>query len=256
MARMAQPGKSASSPAAHDPAKAGPRRVVITAAILVLVVARLIPFGGTILYPFTLLTTWVHEMGHGLAALMVGGHFRELEIFADASGLAYTAVPLGWKDAFVCAGGLLAPPIVGAAILGFVHGEKRARILLTTLAAALMISLAIWVRSAVGFIVVPPLAALFGWAAWRAWRNKPEKAARRRVLLAQVVGVVLALDTLTRMIGYVFTKTVEVDGAKRLSDIARIAEQLGGSYLLWGLLITVIALGLLALGLRRALRRA
>ena len=43
------------------------------------------------LYPFTLLGTWVHEMGHGLGALLCGGRFDRLEIFEDASGLAFTA---------------------------------------------------------------------------------------------------------------------------------------------------------------------
>ena len=48
----------------------------------------------------------------------VGGRFRELEIFANASGLAFTAVEPGWRAAVVSAGGLLAPPLLGAAILG------------------------------------------------------------------------------------------------------------------------------------------
>lgn len=233
------------------PASSGPRRAIITAAIVMWVVSRWVPFGDYILYPFTLLTTWVHEMGHGIAALIVGGRFRELEIFANASGLAYTAAAPGWRDAMVSAGGLLAPPIVGASILAFVHGPKRAKIFLTALSAALVISLLIWVRSSVGLLVVPPLAALFGWAAWGGWREQPE----RRVILAQAIGMVLAIDTITRMVSYVFKKTVEVDGEKRLSDIARIAEQMGGHYLLWGVLITVVALGLLALGAWRAFRK-
>jgi hypothetical protein len=229
----------------------GARRAVVTAAMLLWVVSHWVPFGNYLLYPLTLLTTWVHEMGHGLTALLVGGRFRELEIFASAGGLAFTAAQPGWRDALVSAGGLLAPPILGASILAFVHGPKRAKIFLTAMSAALVISLVIWVRSSVGLLVVPLLAALFGWAAWGGWRDKPE----RRVTLSQVIGVVLAVDTLTRMVSYVFKKEVEVGGEKRLSDIARIAEQMGGHYVLWGVLITVFALGLLSLGAWRALRK-
>jgi hypothetical protein len=236
---------------AKKPAGTGPRRAVITAAILLWVVSNWVPFGRTLLYPLTLLTTWVHEMGHGLAALLVGGRFRELEIFANASGLAYTAAQPGWRDAMVSAGGLLAPPILGTVILALVHGPRRAKIFLTVISAALVLSLVIWVRSSVGLLVVPLLAALFGWAAWGGWKEKPE----RRVMLSQVIGVVLAVDTLTRMVSYVFKKEVEVDGQKRLSDIARIAEQMGGHYALWGVVITVVALGLLAFGAWRALRK-
>jgi hypothetical protein len=224
------------------------RRVLLTAAVVYWVVARLVPFGRVLLYPLTLFTTWVHEMGHGLAALAVGGRFHALEIFRDASGLAHTSAAPGWPQAAVAAGGLLAPPLLGAAILAFVHGPRRARLTLAALAGALLVSLAIWVRSATGLIAMPLVAALLGWAAWRGLAGK-------RVLLVQFLGVVLAVDTLTRMVGYVFTRQVDIDGERRLSDVAAVAENAGGHYLLWGVLFTVVACGSLALGLWRAWRR-
>jgi hypothetical protein len=227
------------------------RRVLIVAALLYWVIARLIPLGGVILYPLTLFTTWVHEMGHGLAALLVGGRFHELAIFRDASGLAMTSARPGWAQAAVSAGGLLAPPLLGAAILAFAHTPRRARTLLAVLAGALLVSLAIWVRSAVGLVAVPLLAVLLGWAAWRGFAEAPP----RRVLLVQFLAVVLALDTLTRMVGYVFTRQVEIDGRQQLSDIALLAQNAGGHYLLWGLLVTSLACGLLALGLWGAWQR-
>jgi hypothetical protein len=229
---------------------ATPRRTLITAVIVLWVVSRLIPFGGVIVYPLTLLTTWVHEMGHGLAALLVGGRFSALEIYSDASGLAHASAAHGWREAIVCAGGLLAPPILGTIILGFVHGARRARVLLFALAGALALSVGIWVRSLTGLIVMPLCAALLGWAAWRGFAKNVE----RRVLLAQILGVVLALDTVTRMVSYVFTREVEVNGKTSPSDIAMIAENAGGHYLLWGILFTVFACGLIALGALRAWR--
>jgi hypothetical protein len=227
------------------------RRVLVVAAVLYFVIARLIPFGRVVLYPLTLFTTWVHEMGHGLAALLVGGRFAELAIFRDASGLAMTSVSPGWAQAAVSAGGLLAPPLLGAAILAFAHTARRSRVLLAVLAGALIVSLAIWVRSAVGVVAVPSLALLLGWTAWRGFARAPQ----RRLLLVQFLAVVLALDTVTRMIGYVFTREVEIDGQQRLSDIALLARNAGGHYLLWGVLVTAVACGLLALGLWRAWQR-
>jgi hypothetical protein len=220
--------------------------MLIAAALLYWVIAGLLPFGGTILYPLTLFTTWVHEMGHGLAAVLVGGRFHELLIFANASGLATTSSPGGWARAAVSAGGLLAPPFLGATILAFAHSPRRARLALVALAVALVLSLALWVRSTVGLVAMPMVAGLLGWAA--AW------APPRRVLLAQFLGVVLALDTLTRL-DYVFTKKVTVGGKDRLSDVAAFAQSAGGHYLLWGILFAVTACGLLALGLWRAWSR-
>ncbi len=44
--------------------------------------------GSFLLYPFTILATWFHEMGHGLAALLTGREFERLQIFSDGSGVA------------------------------------------------------------------------------------------------------------------------------------------------------------------------
>jgi hypothetical protein len=225
-----------------------PRTVIIVAALTVFVITAWVPFGSTALYPLTLFTTWVHEMGHGLAALACGGEFRSLEIHANAGGLAYAYAGRGWPDALVAAGGLLAPPLLGSLLLAFVHRPRTARIVLAVLAAALVVSVAIWVRSAVGVVAMPLVAALLGWAAWRGFAENPG----RRVVLVQMLSVILALDTLTRMVGYAF---VDKTGAGQRSDVSAIADNLGGHYMLWGLAITTLALGMLALGLWRAWRR-
>jgi Peptidase M50B-like len=228
-----------------------PRTAIIVAAAVVFVVGAWVPFGREALYPLTLFTTWVHEMGHGLTALMLGGQFHELQIFSNASGFAMSSVDDGVPRALVAAGGLLAPPIVGSVLIAVVHGPRRARIALFILAAAIVLSLVIWVRSVTGFIAMPIVAIALAWTAWRGFAEHPE----RRVVVAQILGVVLALDTLTRMVGYVFEKEVTVDGKVSRSDISTVAENLGGSYILWGLLITAIAVGLLSLALWWSWRR-
>ena len=222
-----------------------PRNAILLAAVAVFVVSAWIPFGSTILYPLSLFTTWVHEMGHGLTALALGGDFDKLEIFRNGSGLASCGAATGWPAALVALGGLLAPPILGTAILGLVHGPRRARVLLGGLALALGVSLAIFVRSPAGLIAMPLVALLLGWAATFGFAEHPE----RRVILAQGLGVLLAMDTLTRMVSYVFTANVEIDGQTRGSDITHVADNLGGNYLLWGVAVTALALGMLGLGL-------
>jgi hypothetical protein len=225
-----------------------PRNAILLAAAAVFVISAWVPFGTTILYPLSLFTTWVHEMGHGLTALALGGRFDQLEIFRNGSGLASCGAAPGWREALVALGGLLAPPILGTAILATVHGPRRARVLLAGLALALAVSLAIFVRSTAGVIAMPVVALALGWAAWRI-------SGAHRVIVAQALGVLLALDTLTRMVSYVFTAKVEIDGVVRRSDIADIADNLGGNYLLWGCAVTATALGMLALGVWWAWRR-
>jgi hypothetical protein len=228
-----------------------PRNAILLAAALVLVVSAWVPFGSTLLYPLTLFTTWVHEMGHGLTAIACGGEFHELAIFTNASGLAWSSVADGVPRGLVALGGLLAPPILGAAILGMVHGPRRARILLTGLAVAIAVSLVLFVRSATGLVAMPLVAVALVWSAWVGFREHPE----RRVIVAQALGVLLAIDTLTRMVSYVFTAEVQVGGETRGSDITTVAAHLGGPYLLWGLAVTIFAIGSLALGVWWAWRR-
>jgi peptidase M50B-like protein len=223
-----------------------PRRGLLLCAVGVLVLQHLVPFGRLVLYPFTLLATWVHEMGHGLTALATGGKFAELEIFANAAGLAHTYARSNVVVGLVALGGLVAPPLVGAAILALARGPRRGRLVLVALAAALVVSLALWVRSPAGLISMP-LVALF--LALVAWRGRP----RDRQLLAQLVGLLLAVDTVTR-IDYVFTSSVAIDGIRRPSDIAAVAQALGGPQLGWSLLVALVSLGACALGLWAAWR--
>lgn len=208
-------------------------------------IGSLVPFGRLLLYPFTLMGTWVHEMGHGIGALLAGGRFESLDVFANASGLAHVrhSPP---ADGFVCVAGLLAPPIVGAALLAAARGPRRARIVLAVFAAVMVVSLLIWVRSFAGWISLPLVAALVG--AFARWGSP-----RELLFFAHFVGLRLAVDTVTRM-DYVFTDKVEVDGVERLSDIARVAESWGGPRFLWSLIIAAISLSLLGVGLWAAFR--
>lgn len=219
---------------------------IAIAAIAYFVVAAWVPLGGTLLYPLTLFTTWVHEMGHGLTALALGGSFHELEIHKDAGGLARAWAGSGWPQAAVCAGGMLAPPLFGSIILAVVHGPRRAQWFLGGLAAAIVLSLVLYVRSATGMVAMGLVAGGLVIVAWR-FRAAPY----RRVVIAQVLAVILAVDTLTRMVHYAFMSEARAGAA---SDVSQIADNLGGHYLLWGLAIVVIALALLAGGLWWSLR--
>ena len=72
-----------------------------------------IPFGNFIAYPLMLFSTVVHELGHGLASLAVGGSFKQMVVFSDGSGVAtHTDAGGGISRALVSAGGLVGPAVV------------------------------------------------------------------------------------------------------------------------------------------------
>lgn len=228
---MSTTHKAAASPS--------PAAALIVAALLIWGLQRFVPYGRLILYPFTLLSTWVHEMGHGLTACLVGGRFDHLDIYGNASGLAYFTAAPGSRLALVAAGGLLAPPLVGMLLL--VLGRRAARPLLAALALTMVASLMLWVRTSVGWLTVGGLALLCA-AAGRLLET------RGRLFFVQLLGLLLALDTVTRA-DYLFVSSARVGGQLHSSDVAGIASTLGGPPALWGVLIAILSAGLLLVGL-------
>jgi hypothetical protein len=118
--------------------------------------------------------------------------------------------------------------------------------MLGAIAAAIVVSLAIWVRSVAGFIALPIDAAAIG--AFAVWGGP-----RERMVFSQLVGIALAIDTWSNK-GYLFSANATVDGVTRPSDVASVAGAFGGPYLAWGLLLFVLSCALLAAGVRAAWR--
>jgi Peptidase M50B-like len=221
------------------------RGALLLAILVSVVVGTWVPLGGYLLYPFTLMATWVHEMGHGLAAILSGGRFVSLDVFASAGGLAHTFHTPG-AEGFVCAAGLLGPPIAGAFILAMARGPRRARMVLVVLAAVMVLSLVLWVRSLAGWIALPLVAALVvGFARW----GSP----REVLFLAQLLGLRLAVDTVTR-IDYVFSDEAVVNGVTSASDISRVAAAWGGAQIFWSLALAGLSCALVGVGLWAAWR--
>src|SRR5215467_10810310 len=93
-----------------------------------------------LLAPFRWLHIYVHEFGHGIAALLVGGHFDRFEMYTY-SGLAYTATSGNLAAAFVCAGGLCGPAVVGGVFLAAGRQVGLARLALAAFGVFMALSL-------------------------------------------------------------------------------------------------------------------
>lgn len=190
------------------------------AAVLVVFLPYL-PFGNLVLYPFTILTTWFHEMGHGLTALLVGMDFERLVIFPDGSGYAESRFFVDSSrasHALVAAGGPIGPSVASALLILASGRRKYWRFALLALAGALMLSVLIWVRSATGLVVLPLLAASYGWVAWRG----PDWLER---FALQFTGVLGAMSMLTDL-DYLFSESAVIGGQSMPSDTGTIEAAL------------------------------
>lgn len=221
-------------------------RLVI--AVVVVLFLPALPLGNYIIYPFAILTTWFHEMGHGLAAILVGQEFVELEIFANGSGVATRMAEHDasrFADAAVAAGGPLAPIIIGAGLIVASAHPSSWRPVLIGLAAAIFVSVAVYVRGQTGWIVLPLVGALLLLIAWRA----REGFARFSL---QFLGVLAAMSMLTDF-NYLFTEEAVIGGQHMLSDTGQIEASLFLPHWFWAGAILLVSAVIVGASLKYAL---
>jgi len=141
------------------------KNTLIRIIVILIIYLGLRYFGGsvgrTILYPITLLVTFLHEFGHALGAILTGGSVEALQINENGSGFTKT---LGGSRGIILIGGY-----VGSAILGnllFYIGARKPRIAhitLYVLASIMLISALFWFNSffTTGLLMVFALILFF-----------------------------------------------------------------------------------------------
>ncbi len=220
----------------------------VAASVLLILVPRFVPQLAWIGWPFQWLFTLCHELGHGVAALVSGGGFEKLVVFADGSGVATTSRDPSSRvqAAFIAAAGPLGPPLVAALLFVLARTPKTAQAALWVLAVFLAVALLLWVRNPFGMLLVLVLAALLALAA----RVLSANAAQA---LLCFLAVQLCLATLTRA-DYLFTTTARTGAGEMASDTAQIAQALWLPAFVWGAGIAAVSALVLIGGLALFLR--
>ncbi len=203
-----------------------------------------VPYGELVAYPLVLISTLAHEMGHGVAALLVGAEFNSLRMWADGSGLAELGAISGrLEHAFVSAGGLVGPAVAAALLFWLAARPKPARVGLGLLGALLALACLLVVRNLFGLFFVGLCAAIaLGLAL---------KASPRAAQIALVfVGVQLALSVYSRG-DYLFTDVAQTSAGPQPSDVAQMADALLLPYWFWGAVCGLFSIAVLVFGLHR-----
>lgn len=205
----------------------------------------LVPQLDVIARPLSLLSTVVHELGHGVVALLLGGDLHRLSIWSDGSGLAQYAGDFGrLASAAIAAGGLLGPPVAAMFLFVASRGERPARRALAVCAAVLLIALVLWVRNLFGLFFVGSLAGVLILLLWKA-------SATVAQLVTAFLAMQLTLSVFSRA-DYLFTSSAQTAQGVGASDTAQIAQALWLPYWVWGALIAGMSLAILFVGLRSA----
>lgn len=205
------------------------------------------PQFGWIARPLIWLGTLFHELGHGLAAIALGGDLVQFAIYSDGSGVAmHRGAYSAFERALIAAAGPLGAPLAGLVFFLSLGHRHSARVLLAALAAFLALAVLLWVRNlfALGFISTLVLGL-----ALVVWRGD------ERALYAVVafIAVEMSLSAFTR-VDYLFSAGANTGAGALPSDTAQIANALGLTHWFWGGLLALMSIGIVALGLWRAIR--
>jgi hypothetical protein len=200
-----------------------------------------VPLLHWLAWPLLLLSTFAHELGHGLGALLLGGSLQALLLWPDGSGVAaYSGRFSAAGLALIAASGLLGPPLAAFALLLAGRSSRASHLALALFALVLVLCMLLWAASLFTVLFCLGLAAVLGGLAWRA---SPAVSQVVCVFLA----VQLALASFSRS-DYLFTAEARTAGGVMPSDVAQIAHALWLPYWFWGGLIALLSLALLALG--------
>jgi len=213
-------------------------KILLIAAVATLVLYRV----PVVRWPLMLLATLVHELGHGLTAMLVGGRFRRLEVWSNGSGVATYAGNFSRPGrAIVAAGGPLGPPLAALALFAAATRADWAHIALGVLAGALVLAALIWLRNLFGFLFTLLLGAALAALAWQATDA-----------IAQFACAFLALQMSLSVFSrgdYLFKPAAKTTAGLMPSDTAQIAAALFLPYWFWGALIGALSLAILGCGL-------
>jgi hypothetical protein len=203
-------------------------RLTLFISVAITVALYTIPYGHTVAYPLVLISTLVHELGHGLAAVLVGGDFERFVMFPDGSGHAVSAGAFsGIEQAFIAAGGLVGPALGAVFCLVFARRPRAARYCMAAIGILLALAILLVVRNGFGLAFVSAMALICLLLAF--------KAPAQVVQLALVfLGVQLALSVYSRG-DYLFTAVAQTATGTSPSDAQAIANAIGiGPYWFWG----------------------
>jgi len=189
--------------------------------------------------PISFLSTWVHELGHGLGAVFTGGRFIELTVLPNFSGIAQTVTTNDFQRAMVILIGLLGPSLLGILMIILTRGLNWSRAALIVLTGLLAMS-QLWAADSFTRITLGSGTVILGFIAWKV----PNHAV---FYISHIIAIALCLDALTGF-GYFFIGNAEISGSIYRSDSGVMADILGGPHWLWGGLIAALSIVILFAG--------
>ncbi len=209
------------------------------ATLIGLFLAAAASWNSALLYPLKLFVVLLHETGHGLAAVLTGGHIDRIEINPNLGGVCWS---WGGNRLLVLSSGYLGSMLFGGLILVSAARSRHDKLIAMGLGAFTLLLVFLFVRNLFGIL----FGLLFGLALLGAGR-----------LLSPTVN-----DLLLKFLGLTSCLYAVIDIEEDLvvrtvpgSDAYEMSRELFGSPTFWGLLWMAVSIVVSVILLRIATRR-
>jgi Peptidase M50B-like len=211
-------------------------------ACVVLVVLMNFETGRYILYPFKIFSTWVHELCHGLAALLTpGGVIGSIRVYKDGGGVCSTSVKSQWASTFVSSAGYPGTAVTGFLMLIFRRTNTGPTIGLICLGVAMLLSVALYVRNGFAMWFLGLEGALLLLFAWKLPAHFIDN-------LYNFLAATCCLNAVQN-VRDLFADYYTVGGEETTStDAHSTADGWGGDYRMWAWIWLILSLVLTVLG--------
>jgi hypothetical protein len=192
---------------------------------LALALAVLLLWNTFLVYPLKIFVVFLHELSHGLAAIMTGGSIERIELTFDQGGVCLTR---GGSAFIILSAGYLGSALWGALLLVLSSRTRWSRILVLGIGILTLAITIFYVRSLFGFLY----GIASGAALVVAGQKLPQKHCE---LLVKVIGITSCLYAIYDIISDVFSNNL------RQSDAHALAELTGIPSFIWGVLWILIS---------------
>ena len=212
------------------------RRLLLTLLAMVAVfILWNLPQLDFLLYPFRLFVTYVHEAGHGTAALITGGRFLGFEIMSNGAGQAITAGGTRW---LILPAGYLGAALFGAVLFYVNNRFHYSRALAVALGVGLILFSILFGRIALLSLIVG--SAFGGTLIVLGWRANDYVNGFVLNILAMLTGLNAVLDVWSLVSNSSATLgTIRNDAATFSAEIAPLIPGAVWAFL-WALLALIM----------------
>lgn len=190
-----------------------------------------------VVLPLKLLVVFFHELSHGLAAILTGGSIESISVNFQQGGEAWTR---GGSRFLILTAGYLGSLAIGAGLLLTALKGRADRAVLMGLGGLMLVVLVLYVRDIPAALICGATGAAL--------------LAAGRFLAAPICDLILRVIGLSSLIYVpydIFDDTLR--RASLRSDARMLAEEIGGTTMIWGVLWLGISLGVIFWCLRKGL---